>query len=69
VEELVSYDEAFRRELLEFHGSITEGRPPRTDGTDALRDLALCRSIVEAHRSGVAIEQPTSASDAVRTEP
>lgn len=69
VEELVSYDEAFRLELLEFHASITEGRRPRTDGVDALRDLALCRSIVDAHRSGSAIEEPTSDPEVVSVEP
>jgi predicted dehydrogenase len=60
VEELVSYDEAFRRELLEFHASVTEGRPPLTTGEDALRDLALCRSIVESHRTGAPVEAPTA---------
>jgi predicted dehydrogenase len=66
VEELVSYDEAFRRELLEFHSSIVEGRAPLTNGDDALRDLALCRSIVEAHRTGAAIDGPTSIPGTVR---
>ncbi len=66
VEELVSYDEAFRRELLEFHSSIVEGRAPLTNGDDALRDIALCRSIVEAHRTGAAIDAPTSVPGSVR---
>jgi predicted dehydrogenase len=44
----VSYEEAFKRELVEFHGAVTEGRPPRTDGEDGLRDVLLCRSIVQA---------------------
>jgi predicted dehydrogenase len=66
VEELVSYDEAFRRELLEFHSSIVGGRAPLTDGDDALRDLALCRSIVETHRTGAAIDAPTSIPGSVR---
>jgi predicted dehydrogenase len=66
VEELVSYDEAFRRELLEFHSSIVEGRPPLTNGDDALRDIALCRSIVEAHRTGAAIDAPTLIPGTVR---
>jgi predicted dehydrogenase len=66
VEELVSYDEAFRKELLEFHASIVEGRAPRTDGDDALRDIALCRSIVGSHRTGAAIDAPTSIAETVR---
>jgi predicted dehydrogenase len=49
VEHTVSYEEAFKRELLEFHAAISEGRPARTDGEDGLRDVALCRAIVEAH--------------------
>jgi predicted dehydrogenase len=66
VEELVSYDEAFRKELLEFHASIVGGRAPRTDGDDALRDIALCRSIVGSHRTGAAIDAPTSIAETVR---
>jgi predicted dehydrogenase len=49
VEHTVSYEEAFKRELLEFHAAVREGRPARTDGEDGLRDVALCRAIVEAH--------------------
>jgi predicted dehydrogenase len=48
-EHVVSYEEAFKRELLEFHAAIAEGRDPRTDGEDALRDVALCRDIVLTH--------------------
>jgi predicted dehydrogenase len=49
IERTVSYEEAFKRELLEFAAAVTEGRPARTDGEDGLRDVALCRAIVEAH--------------------
>jgi predicted dehydrogenase len=45
----VSYDEAFKRELVEFHAAVSEGRPARTDGTDGLRDVVLCQSIARAH--------------------
>src|SRR3954447_22682948 len=48
-EHVVSYEEAFKRELIEFHAAIAEGREPRTSGEDGLRDVALCRSIVLAH--------------------
>jgi predicted dehydrogenase len=48
-EHVVSYEEAFKRELLEFHAAIAEGRAPRTPGEDGLRDVALCRDIVLAH--------------------
>jgi predicted dehydrogenase len=50
-EHIVSYEEAFKRELEEFHAAVCEGRPARTDGEDGLRDVALCRAIVEAHAS------------------
>ncbi len=43
----VSYDEAFKRELVEFHAAIAEGREPRTSGRDALLDVALCQAIAE----------------------
>ena len=50
--ETVSYEEAFKRELVEFHAAIAEEREPRTSGADALRDVALAealiRSIVDA---------------------
>lgn len=49
VERVVSYEEAFKRELEEFAAAIAEGRDPRTGGEDGLRDVALCRSIVLAH--------------------
>jgi predicted dehydrogenase len=48
-EHVVSYEEAFKRELEEFHAAIVEGREPRTGGEDGLRDVALCREIVAAH--------------------
>jgi predicted dehydrogenase len=48
----VSYEEAFKRELVEFHAAVTEGRAPRTDGADGLRDILFCRSIVQAAHTG-----------------
>ncbi len=52
------YDEAFRRELIEFHAAITEGREPRTTGEDAVRDLALSAAIVTAHVEGRPVDDP-----------
>jgi predicted dehydrogenase len=54
------YDEAFRRELVEFHAAITEGRAPRTSGEDALRDLSLSAAIVTAHVEGRPVDDPTT---------
>lgn len=45
-EHVAGYEEAFKRELVEFHRSIVEGVDPPTNGADALRDVALCQSIV-----------------------
>jgi len=50
--ETVSYQEAFKLELLEFHEAIVTGRSPRTDGRDGLRDVALCLAIAQAHERG-----------------
>ena len=56
----VSYDEAFKRELLEFHAAVSERRLPRTSGEDGLRDVLLCQAIARAHASGAAVDDPTA---------
>jgi predicted dehydrogenase len=53
-EEIVSYEEAFKRELLEFAECIATGREPRTSGADGLGDLRLCEAIALAHASRAA---------------
>ena len=50
----VSYEEAFKRELEEFHAAATEGRAPRTDGEDGLRDVLLCQAIAHSHSDAAA---------------
>jgi predicted dehydrogenase len=57
--ETVSYVEAFKRELIEFHRAIVEGRPPRTDAVDGLHDVALCHAIAQVHLGGKPIERPS----------
>jgi predicted dehydrogenase len=47
--ETVSFEAAFKRELLEFYACVTEDREPRTSATDAVRDVALCQAIIAAH--------------------
>lgn len=49
-EEVVSFDEAFKRELVEFADCIATGREPRTSGHDGLADLRLCESVARAHQ-------------------
>lgn len=48
-EEVLSYDEAFRRELDEFADCIATGRTPRTSGYDGLADLRLCEAVARKH--------------------
>ena len=64
--EIVSYEEAFKRELVEFHAAIREERPPRTDGIDGLHDVTLCHSIARVHISGEAMVAPSQLASAVQ---
>ena len=48
-EETVAYEEAFKRELIEFSDCIRSGRAARTDGEDGLRDVRLAELIAAAH--------------------
>jgi len=48
-EELVSFDEAFKRELVEFSECVKTGREPRTSGADGLRDMRLAEAVARAH--------------------
>ena len=47
--ETVSFEEAFKRELIEFHACITQGREPKTTAADAIRDVAFCQAIIQRH--------------------
>ncbi|HEY1510757.1 MAG TPA: Gfo/Idh/MocA family oxidoreductase [Solirubrobacteraceae bacterium] len=51
-DEIVSFDEAFRRELVEFADCISSGRAPRTPPTDGLRDVRLAEAIARADAAG-----------------
>jgi predicted dehydrogenase len=46
VSEVVSYEEPFKLELVEFHSAVVESRTPLTSGLDALHDVALCQNII-----------------------
>jgi predicted dehydrogenase len=56
----VSYEESFKAELLGFHEAASNGSTPRTDGLDAVRDVAFVQAIVRCHLEGVSIPDPTS---------
>jgi predicted dehydrogenase len=57
--EVLSYEEAFKRELVELHGAICEDRAPQTDGLDGLHDVTLCRSIAQAHMDRAPVDNPS----------
>jgi predicted dehydrogenase len=59
-EEVASYAESFKQELLHFHDCIATGRAPVTSAADALRDIALCRAVVASHRSRLPHDMPTT---------
>jgi len=59
-EETVSYDSAFKRELVAFHDCVVNGVEPVTSGLDGLRDIALCKAIIDSHRERRPVDHPTS---------
>ena len=58
-EEVSSYQESFKEELVHFHDCVTNGRQPTTSGADALRDIALCEAVVAVHRARHPRERPS----------
>ena len=58
-EEITSYDSAFKRELLAFHDCVTTGRTPPTDANDALRDIAICQSIIRSFQTRAPVDHPS----------
>jgi predicted dehydrogenase len=64
-DEVVSFEEAFKRELIAFHDAIVSGVEPRTSGLDGLRDLHLCEAIARVHMSGAPAADPTKLPAAV----
>jgi predicted dehydrogenase len=58
-EEITSFNESFREELIHFHECVTTGRQPITSGADTLHDIALCEAVVAVHRSRTSREHPS----------
>lgn len=58
-EEIISYAESFKEELVHFHDCVVKGEAPRTPGADALRDIALCQSIIRAYLTRKPVARPT----------
>jgi predicted dehydrogenase len=59
-DETVSYEEAFKRELIEFESAIRGGHDPRTDLIDGLHDVALCHAIATSHITGQSVSMPSA---------
>ena len=58
-QETVSHESGFKAELVAFHDSAISGAAPLTSGRDGLRDIALCQAIIECHRKGAPVDDPT----------
>jgi predicted dehydrogenase len=58
-EEITSYNESFKEELVHFHECATTGRKPTTSAEDTLHDIALCKAIVDVHRSRSPRDRPS----------
>lgn len=57
--EITSFESGFKHELVAFHDAVVKGTKPPTTGADAVRDIALCEAIIECHRTGRPVDQPT----------
>jgi len=58
-EEVTSYRESFKEELIHFHDCVTGGRQPITSGVDTLHDIALCEAVVAVHRNRTPRARPS----------
>jgi predicted dehydrogenase len=58
-EEIASYRESFKEELVHFHECVAGRRKPITSGEDGLRDIALCESMVDVHMRRASRERPS----------
>ena len=61
--EIVSFEEAFKRELVEFGAAIESGRAPGTDVIGGLHDVALCQAIAASHITGRPVDLPSALPD------
>jgi len=66
-EEITSYRESFKEELIHFHDCITSGGQPITSGRDSLHDMALCEAVVAVHRSRAPRDRPSEPAMAKAT--
>jgi predicted dehydrogenase len=65
-EEITSYRESFKEELIHFHDCVTGGGEPVTSGRDTIHDIALCEAIVAVHRTRAPRDHPSVPAPAAR---
>src|SRR5438093_2476485 len=58
-EQVTSYRESFKEELMHFHDCVTGGRTPVTSAPDSLHDIGLCEALVAVHRSRTRLAHPS----------
>ncbi len=58
-EQVISYHESFKEELIHFHDCVTAGKQPVTSAEDTLHDIALCQSVVEVFRTRMPRQRPS----------
>ncbi len=70
-DEIVSFEEAFKRELIEFSDCILAGREPRTSGHDGLADLVVLEAIArtQLNANGAPLTRGDAAAGGVREQP
>ena len=65
MEEITSFEESFKQELVHFHDCATTGRTPTTSAADSIHDIALCDAVVQVHRSRAPRDKPSEPAKTV----
>jgi len=60
IEELTSFEEAFKNELRAFYECVIEKKKPITTAEDAIRDLAICQNIIKCYQDKKPISNPSA---------
>ena len=62
INEITSYESAFKLELEAFHDAVVTGKAPLTSAEDAIHDLALCEAIIRFVQDRQPIADPSAIS-------
>jgi predicted dehydrogenase len=68
-QQVVSYAESFKEELIHFHDCVTNGKKPVTSAEDAIHDIALCEAVVAVHMSRTRLAHPSVPATANASQP